>query len=44
MCYGDIDHGKDNYYRDRMEEADKEDADIPPEEDLPPDDFDGGYF
>jgi hypothetical protein len=24
MCYGDIDHGKDGYYRDYMEQWDRE--------------------
>lgn len=24
MCYGDVDHGRDGYYRDQMERAEQE--------------------
>lgn len=27
MCYGDIDHGKDGYYREWLEQADRQEQD-----------------
>ena len=31
MCYGDIEHGKDGYYRDWAEEQEREQEQDPPE-------------
>ncbi len=31
MCYGDIDHGRDGYYRDWAEQQEEEQAPPPPD-------------
>ncbi len=33
MCYGDIDHGRDGYYRDWAERQQEEEREPPPPED-----------
>ena len=32
MCYGDIDHGKDGYYREWLEQADRQEQERQQEE------------